>query len=521
MSARHPRLAAALLAATTSAALVLAPTAATADRPAKGKHTPADAGPAPVHGTSASDNYIVVFDKGSSNASVKAAKDRAKDKGAKVHHTYSNALDGFAATLTDSALSGLRTNKHVSFIEADRQVTVSDTQSPATWGIDRIDQRNLPLNNSYTYQRSGAGVKAYIIDTGMRRTHAEFSGRATSGYSAINDGRGTDDCHGHGTHVAGTVGGETYGVAQDVSLVAVRVLDCSGNGTDSGVIAGIDWVTGNHTAGTPAVANMSLGGGVSSALDTAVNNSINDGVTYALAAGNDNGANACNSSPSRVAAGLTVGSTTSTDARSSFSNIGSCLDLFAPGSSITSSWIGSDTATNTISGTSMATPHVTGAAAVYLQCNPGASPATVSNAIVSSATTGVVSNPGTGSPNRLLYSDPGGTPPPPPPSGCSNLPETAAGSLSGAGDVDYHPTPDGYFYSSISGTHVGCLDGPAGVDFDLYLEKWNGSAWVVVAQSASSGPDEQINYSGTAGYYSWRVESYTGGGSYTFGFDRP
>jgi subtilisin family serine protease len=521
MSTRHPRLAAALLAATTGAALVLAPTVATADRPAKDQHVPADAGPAPVHGTSASDRYIVVFDKGSSRASVRTAKDQARERGAQVHHTYTNALDGFAATLSNAALDQLRRNKHVSFIEADRPVSVSDTQSPATWGIDRIDQRNRPLNNSYTYQRSGAGVKAYIIDTGMRRTHSEFSGRATSGYSAINDGRGTDDCNGHGTHVAGTVGGETYGVAQDVSLVAVRVLDCQGNGTDSGVIAGIDWVTGNHTAGTPAVANMSLGGGASSALDTAVSNSIADGVTYALAAGNDYGANACNSSPSRVAAGLTVGSTTSTDARSDFSNIGSCLDLFAPGSNITSSWIGSDTATNTISGTSMATPHVTGAAAVYLQGNPGASPATVGSAIVSSATTGVVSNPGTGSPNRLLYSDPGGTTPPPTPTGCSSLPETATGSLSGAGDLDYYPTPDGYFYSSVSGTHVGCLDGPSGVDFDLYLEKWNGSAWVVVAQGITSAADEQVTYSGTSGYYSWRVESYSGAGSYTFGFDRP
>lgn len=521
MSARHPRLAAALLAATTSAALVLAPVAATADRPAKDQHAPADAGPAPVHGTSASDRYIVVMDKGSSKATVKEAKDQARGKGATVHQTYSHALDGFAATLPDAALNQLRNNKHVSFIEPDRVVTANDTQSPATWGIDRIDQRNLPLNNTYTYQRSGAGVKAYIIDTGIRRTHTEFSGRATSGYSAINDGRGTDDCNGHGTHVAGTVGGETYGVAQDVSLVAVRVLDCSGNGTDSGVIAGIDWVTGNHTAGSPAVANMSLGGGASSALDTALSNSINDGVTYAVAAGNDYGANACNGSPSRVAAALTVGSTTSTDARSDFSNIGSCLDLFAPGSSITSAWMTSDTATNTISGTSMATPHVAGAAAVYLQGNPGASPATVSNAIISSTTAGKVTNPGTGSPNRLLYSDPGGTPPPPPPTGCSSLPETAAGSLSGAGDLDYYPTPDGYFYSSVSGTHVGCLDGPSGVDFDLYLEKWNGSAWVVVAQGVTSAADEQITYSGTSGYYSWRVESYTGSGSYTFGFDRP
>ena len=517
MSARHSRLAAGLTATVTGAVLALVPGVATASPP--DRHASADRGPAPVHGTSATDRYIVVFEKGTSDDAVRAARSDARSQGARIHHTYRTALDGFAATLPASALRGLRHNPRVDYLEADRQVRATDTQSPATWGLDRIDQRALPLNNAFTYDRAGAGVTAYIIDTGIRRTHAEFSGRAVSGYTAISDGRGTDDCHGHGTHVAGTVGGETYGVAQDVGLVAVRVLDCQGSGANSGVIAGVDWVTSNHTAGSPAVANMSLGGGVSSALDTAVNNSINDGVTYALAAGNDNGANACNSSPSRVAAGLTVGSTTNTDARSSFSNIGSCLDLFAPGSNITSAWIGSDSATNTISGTSMATPHVAGAAAAYLQGTPSASPATVSNAIVSNATTGVVTNAGTGSPNRLLYTGTGGTPPPPP-TGCS-LPETATGSLSGAGDFDYHPAPSGYFYSSVSGTHVGCLDGPSGVDFDLYLEKWNGAAWTVVAQGITSGPDEQISYSGTSGYYSWRVESYSGSGSYTFGFDRP
>ena len=224
-----------------------------------------------------------------------------------------------------------------------------------------------------------------------------------AGYTAINDGRGTTDCNGHGTHVAGTVGGTTYGVAKQVTIRPVRVLDCNGSGTTSGVIAGVDWVTSNHAAGAPAVANMSLGGGVSSALDTAVNNSIADGVTYAVAAGNEN-TNACNGSPSRVGAALTVGSTTNTDARSSFSNYGSCLDIFAPGSNITSAWHTGTSATNTISGTSMATPHVAGVAALYLQGNPSASPATVGNAITSTATTGVVSGAQTGSPNRLLYS---------------------------------------------------------------------------------------------------------------------
>jgi subtilisin family serine protease len=236
-----------------------------------------------------------------------------------------------------------------------------------------------------------------------------------SGYTAISDGRGTMDCNGHGTHVAGTVGGATYGIAKGVMLKPVRVLDCNGSGSNSGVITGVDWVTGNKSG--PAVANMSLGGGVSSALDDAVQRSINAGVTYAVAAGNDYDANACNGSPSRVAAALTVGSTTSSDARSDFSNIGSCLDLFAPGSSITSSWHTGDSATNTISGTSMATPHVAGVAALYLQGSPSASPASVSSAIVSGATSNVVTNPGSGSPNKLLHSLPGGDTTPPPTSG--------------------------------------------------------------------------------------------------------
>ena len=520
---RHPRIAAALTAAVTGTCLALAIPASGSAAP--DDHRPDRAAPeanrAPVHGTAQDDRYIVVFDKGSTHRQVRSARSDARGNGATIHATYRTVIDGFAATLPPRALRGLRNNPHVAYLEADQPVHLADTESPATWGLDRSDQRSLPLDNSYTYAESGAGVTAYIIDTGIRNSHQEFSGRASSGYTAISDGRGTDDCNGHGTHVAGTVGGETYGVAQDVDLVAVRVLGCNGSGTTSGVIAGVDWVA--EDASGPSVANMSLGGGASTSLDNAVSGAIDAGVTFAVAAGNDYGADACDGSPSRVAPALTVGSSTSTDSRSNFSNIGPCLDLFAPGSSITSAWIDSDTDTNTISGTSMATPHVAGAAALFLEANPGASPASVNAAIVDSATSGALSDVGSGSPNLLLYSNLDGSDPEPEPDPdptCGDLPEGATGTLSGSGDVDYHPAPDGYFYTG-AGTHLGCLSGPSSADFDLYLEKWNGWGWSVVAQSISSDSEEEISYSGTSGYYSWRVESWSGSGSYDFGFARP
>jgi subtilisin family serine protease len=254
------------------------------------------------------------------------------------------------------------------------------------------------LNAIYTFNWTGSGVRAYVIDTGIRTTHSQFGTRAAVSFDAF--GGNGQDCNGHGTHVAGTIGGSTYGVAKNVLLRAVRVLDCNGSGSTSGVIAGVDWVRQNHTP--PAVANMSLGGGASSALDTAVNNLHNANVTIAVAAGNSN-ANACNSSPARAANAVTVGSTTTTDARSSFSNFGTCVDIFAPGSGILSAWFSSNTATATLSGTSMASPHVAGAAALYKQANPGASSTTIRNALVNNATTNVITNVGTGSPNRLLY----------------------------------------------------------------------------------------------------------------------
>ena len=308
-------------------------------------------------------------------------------------------INGFVAQVEADKLAALESDARVAYVEQDQIMSASATQSNPTWGLDRIDERSLPLDRVYQYNATGTGVTAYIIDTGIRANHSEFGGRMVGGVTAINDGRGSDDCNGHGTHVAGTVGGSTYGVAKGVSLYAVRVLGCAGNGSNSGVIAGVDWVTSNHRK--PAVANMSLGGGASRALDDAVRNSVRAGVSYAVAAGNEN-QNACNVSPARVDAAMTVGASTSSDSRSSFSNYGSCVDLFAPGSSIKSAWYTSSTSTNTISGTSMASPHVAGAIALVLQNNRNASPGAIANYLNDTATSGQLSGVA-GSPNRLLY----------------------------------------------------------------------------------------------------------------------
>jgi subtilisin family serine protease len=358
-------------------------------------------------GSNIPNNYIVVLDQDATGAAGDpglAAADAdqviSSTSSGRVKHVYAFAINGFSAEMSEADALALSDDPRVRYVEEDSVMEIVTTQTNATWGIDRIDQRSLPLSGTYTYTTTGSGVNAYIIDTGIRITHTEFGGRASVAFDAVRDGRNGTDCNGHGTHVSGTVGGSTYGVAKSVRLFAVRVLNCSGSGTISGVIAGVDWVTGHHVS--PAVANMSLGGGASSSLDTAVRNSISSGVTYTIAAGNSN-ANASNFSPARVSEAITVGATTRTDARSSFSNFGSVVDIFAPGSSITSAWSTSNTATNTISGTSMAAPHVAGVAARYLQNNRTASPATVRNAIVNAASLNRLSGIPTGTANRLLF----------------------------------------------------------------------------------------------------------------------
>jgi subtilisin family serine protease len=355
------------------------------------------------------DDWIVVFKPGVADPPG-LARQLVSAHGGTIRFTYQYAIDGFAARLPAQALNGIRNNPNVDYVEADGVVTIDgDQANPSSWGLDRIDESDLPLDSNYHYDFDGTGVDVYIIDTGIRTSHTEFNGRASPGFDAFDGVPDGDDCNGHGTHVGGTVGGSSFGVAKNVNLFAVRVLGCSGSGSYAGVVAGIDWVTQQHQNANqgatpqPSVANMSLSGGASSSLDAAVAQSVAAGVTYAVSAANNN-APACNYSPAREPTAITVGSTTSSDARSSFSNYGTCVDIFAPGSSILSAGNSSDVATSTKSGTSMSAPHVAGAAALLLDEAPNRTPADVDNLLDSRATPGAISNVGSGSPNLLLCS---------------------------------------------------------------------------------------------------------------------
>jgi serine protease len=635
--------------------------------------------------------YIVVFKhdalqdadpQSRRSGAVDLTAELANRLGLQADLAFEHALQGFVTRADERQLNALLKDPRIDFVEEDGVISVGATQPGPSWGLDRADQRNLPLDAGYTYTTTAANVRAYIIDTGIHAGHADFGGRVGGGYTAILDGRGTADCNGHGTHVAGTVGGATWGVAKGVLLVPVRVLGCTGSGTTSGVLAGVDWVTANHVK--PAVANMSLGGGASTALDAAVQNSIAAGVSYVVAAGN-NGANACAYSPARVANAITVGATTSTDSRASFSNYGTCLDLFAPGQYIGSAWHTSNTASNSISGTSMAAPHVAGAAAILLSANPGATPATVAAALIANATPNKVIGTGAGSANRLLFIAAGGTAPPDAAPtaaftwnctylACSfngsgstddigisahawnfgdgasasgstatrsfaaagtynvsltvrdtanqtgtqvqavtvtappNLPPTArfswscsgltctfngagssddqgiagyawnfgdgstgsgvsvtrtyaayasygvsltvrdganqthtqtttvttvssatapctnctlfTGTLGARGASQYAPGTGGYT-TAATGTHVGYLLGPAGADFNLVLERWNGAHWIIVATGYTSAANETVRFHGGPGTFRWRTDSVRGSGPFQLWMVRP
>lgn len=577
-------------------------------------------------GTPIENQYIVVLNKSNENKLLgldqlagvvtplvsQVAGALAQTYNVVLGPVFEHAIDGFVAQMTPEQAAQMANDPSVEYVEQDQIVSLVATQANSTWGLDRIDQASLPLDGNYSYQQDGSGAHVYIIDTGIRTSHNEFAGRMGESRNFVRSGGGLfgggtvdpgnyEDCQGHGTHVAGSAAGTTYGVAKKATVHALRVLDCNGSGSNSDVIAAVEWVMANHEK--PAVANMSLGGGSSSALDNAIRNAVNAGVTFVVAAGNDN-ANACNGSPNRVAEAITVGSTTNTDSRSSFSNHGSCVDIFAPGSSIRSAYHRNNSDVATLSGTSMASPHVAGVAALYLGANPNASAAEVFDQVLALGVSNKLANINSGSPNLLLQNhvsggNGGGNPIDNVPvaritANCNDLScdfsastssddkgitayswnfgdnNTANGenvshtyggdgsytvtltvtdtasqtgsaqqsvtvSAPGAGPCPSCDQVSGQLsngqtvytnsFSGGNGVYEGYLEGAAGTDFDLRLEKYTRSffwgSWSSVASSESNGSSEAINYSGTSGTYRWRIRSYSGSGSFDFYYKHP
>lgn len=448
--------------------------------------------------------------------------------GGKIDKQFTHALRGYSVEMPAREALRLSQDKRIKYVEEDAEVFASSLQPGVTWGIDRIDQRSIPLDTNYNFNQTGEGVHAYIIDTGIRITHEDFGGRASADFDAFDDGQNGIDCNGHGTHVAGTVGSATFGVAKNVRLHAVRVLNCSASGSISSIVSGIDWVTRNHIS--PAVANISIGAsGISGTLDTAVTNSIASGVTYVIAAGNS-ALDACNYSPARAPNAITVGASASADQRAPWSNFGPCVDIFAPGQTITSTSIASDTASTIMTGTSMSSPHVAGVIALYLETNPTASPAMATAALTNSATTGILSNIGLGSPNRLLYSliapatppvptptpTPSVTPTPTPtpvapPTTCTGT--SYSGTLSGTGANNYHSNINGF--NGNNGMYLGSLKVSGGNQIAFSLERKKGNKWSAVTNSVGTTTSENISFNGSSAVYRWRVYSLSGGGNYT------